>query len=127
MGEATAAIDIDRGPDTVWAAIGDFGGIGDWMPGIESCRVEGENRILAMMGMEITEHLVSKDDAERVLVYSIVDGVPVERHQGTITVTASQDGSHVTWHVDAAPDDMAQMMGGLYQQALEALKKHVEG
>ena len=127
MGEATAAIDIDRGPDTVWAAIGDFGGIGDWMPGIESCRVEGENRILAMMGMEITEHLVSKDDAERVLVYSIVDRVPVQRHQGTITVTASQDGSHVTWHVDAAPDDMAQMMGGLYQQALEALKKHVEG
>ncbi len=127
MGEATAAIDIDRDPDTVWSVVGDFGGIGGWMPGIESCRVDGEDRILAMMGMEITERLVSRDDATRVLVYSITNGVPVERHEGTITVSASGDGSHVTWHVDAAPDDMAQLMGGLYQQALEALKKHVEG
>ncbi len=127
MGKGQAAIDIASPADDVWAVIGDFGGIGDWMPGIESCRVEGEDRILEMTGMVITERLVSKDDSARVLTYSITDGVPVESHQGVITVRADGDSSHVTWDVDATPDEMADLMATLYQQALEALKARVEG
>ena len=65
MGQRTAEIDIDGTPEAVWALAGDFGGIAGWMPGMESCRVEGDNRILDTMGMTITEQLVSKDDAAR--------------------------------------------------------------
>jgi carbon monoxide dehydrogenase subunit G len=122
-----AAIDIDASADDVWAVIGDFGGIGDWMPGIESCRVEGEDRILNTMGMEITERLVSKDDAGRVLTYSITNGAPVETHQGVITVTPTGATSQVTWDVDATPDEMAEVMTTIYQQSLEALKAKVGG
>jgi len=126
MAERTAEIDVDGTPDDVWALVGDFGGIAGWMPGMESCRVEGENRILDTMGMTITEQLVSRDDATRAITYGIVDGVPVESHQATITVTAAGSGSHVTWVVDAAPDEMADLMQGVYQGSLEALKAHVE-
>ena len=126
MAHGEAAIDIDRSADEVWAVIGDFGGIGDWMPGIDSCRVEGEDRILEMMGMVITERLVSKDDGGRVLTYSITEGAPVETHQGVITVTPTGTTSHVTWDVDATPDEMTDVMATIYQQSLEALKKHVE-
>ena len=45
-----------RVADEVWAVIGDFGGIASWMPGIESCRLEGETGFWAMTGMEVTEH-----------------------------------------------------------------------
>lgn len=127
MGKGQAAIDIDGSADAVWALVGDFGGIGGWMPGIESCRVEGEDRILVTMGMTITERLVSKDDDARILTYSITDGAPVETHQGIITVTPAGEGSHVTWNVDATPDEMAELMAAIYQQALDALKSHVEG
>ncbi|HWE69694.1 MAG TPA: SRPBCC family protein [Acidimicrobiales bacterium] len=127
MGHGQAVIDIDAPADDVWAVIGDFGGIGDWMPGIESCRVEGEDRILATMGMEITERLVSKDDGGRVLIYSITNGAPVETHQGVITVNPTGDTSQVTWEVDATPDEMAEVMASIYQQSLEALKAKVEG
>jgi uncharacterized membrane protein len=127
VGKGQAAIDIDRSADEVWAVAGDFGGLGGWMPGIETCRVEGEDRILDTMGMTITERLVSKDDANRVLTYSVTDGAPVETHQAVITVTPAGDGSHVTWDVEATPDEMAELMAGLYQQALEALKTQVEG
>lgn len=126
MGHGQATIDIDKPADDVWAVIGDFGGIGDWMPGIDSCRVEGDDRILEMMGMEITERLVSKDDAGRVLTYSITKGAPVETHQGVITVTPTGGTTHVTWDVDATPDEMTEVMTTIYQQSLEALKKHVE-
>lgn len=127
MAERTAQIDIDGTPEAVWALVGDFGGIAEWMPGMESCRVEGENRILDTMGMTITEKLLSRDDATKAITYAIVDGVPVESHQATITVTAAGAGSHVTWEVDAAPDEMADLMEGVYQGSLEALKANVEG
>ncbi|HEX3566027.1 MAG TPA: SRPBCC family protein [Acidimicrobiales bacterium] len=127
MASAQAAIDIKKSPDEVWAVIGDFGGIADWMPGIESCRLEGESRILAMTGMEITERLVSTSDDAHTQTYSIVDGVPVEFHSATITVSADGDGSKVTWDVEARPDDMAGVMQGIYQQTLDALKAKLEG
>jgi carbon monoxide dehydrogenase subunit G len=127
MGSGQAAIDIDAPADRVWAVAGDFGGIASWMPGIESCRVEGEDRIIETMGMTITERLVAKDDARRSLTYSIAGGAPVESHEAVITVTQSGDASQVTWAVDATPDEMADLMATLYQQALEALKAHVEG
>ncbi len=127
MGTGRAEIDVNGSPDEVWAVVGDFGGIGGWMPGIESCRVEGDDRILETMGMTITERLVSKDDRGRRLTYSIAAGAPVESHQAVISVGPNGDTSHVTWEVEATPDEMADLMATVYQQALEALKTHVEG
>ena len=126
MEERTAEIDVEGTPEAVWALVGDFGGIAGWMPGMESCRVEGENRILDTMGMTITEKLITRDESARAITYAIVDGVPVESHEATVTVTPSGNGSHVTWVVDAAPDEMADLMQSVYQQSLEALKAHVE-
>jgi mxaD protein len=125
MGKAEVDIEINRKPDEVWAVIGDFGGLGTWMPGIDSCRVEGDDRHLAMMGMEITEHLVRRDDDARQIVYAITAGAPVERHEATITVHPSGETSRVTWAVDT-DDAMTEMMSQLYQQGLVSLKEHVE-
>ncbi|MHB8438739.1 MAG: SRPBCC family protein [Acidimicrobiales bacterium] len=125
MAQARAEIDLDNAPDAVWAVVGDFGGLDKWMPGVESCRLDGDDRVLAMMGMEITERLERRDDDERVLVYRIVGGVPVDNHKATISVHGSGAGSHVTWDVDAEPDEMAGLMQGMYQQALDTLKKHL--
>jgi carbon monoxide dehydrogenase subunit G len=126
MGTGKAEIDVNQSPDKVWALVGDFGGIGGWMPGIDSCRVEGDERILETMGMSITERLVSMDEAARRLTYSIAAGAPVESHEAVITVAPSGAGCHVTWVVEAEPDEMADLMATIYQQALEALKNHVE-
>jgi carbon monoxide dehydrogenase subunit G len=126
MGTGNASVSVDRPAEDVWVVIGDFGGIGGWMPGIDSCRVEGEDRILETMGMTITERLVKKDDTARAITYSIVDGAPVERHEAVITVTPDGTGSVVTWDVEAQPDEMAGLMATVYQGALDALKAHVE-
>jgi carbon monoxide dehydrogenase subunit G len=127
VGKARAEIDIEKPADAVWSVVGDFGGIGGWMPGIESCVVDGDDRILKMMGMEITERLISRDDGDRSIAYGIVSGVPVGSHKATITVTAEGETSHVTWDVEVEPDDMTEMMQGIYQQSLQALKDHLSG
>ena len=93
MGQAEVDIDIKADPDKVWAVVGDFGGLDKWLPGVESCSQEGDDRHLDMMNMKITEHLVRKDDSARQIVYGITDGVPVERHQATITVPRPDGGA----------------------------------
>jgi carbon monoxide dehydrogenase subunit G len=121
-------VDIARNADDVWKVAGDFGGLAGWMPGIETCTVDGDIRTVAMSGMEIGERLVSRDDAARVLVYSIASGpAPVDRHEATITVTPAGEGSHVTWAVDVEPDTMLPLFDDIYQKSLDALKVHLEG
>lgn len=125
MGQAEVDIDIKADPDKVWSVVGDFGGLDKWLPGVESCTQQGDDRHLSMMNMNVTESLVKKDDAARQIVYGITDGVPVERHQATITVSPAGNGSKVTWAVDT-DDAMTEMMSQIYQQGLVALKEHIE-
>lgn len=126
MAQAEASADFNRPADEVWAVIADFGGIDRWMPGIDSCRLEGEDRIIGTMGMEITERLIKLDEAGRALTYSVIAGAPVESHRATVSVTPNGDGSRATWVVETTPDEMADVMGGIYQQALDALRTYVE-
>jgi carbon monoxide dehydrogenase subunit G len=121
-------IDIARSADDVWKVAGDFGGLAGWMPGIETCTVDGDVRTVAMNGMEIGERLVSRDDAGRTYAYSIVSGpAPVDHHEATITVTPAGSGSHVTWAVDVEPETMLPLFTQIYGQSLDALKAHCEG
>ena len=126
MGQARAEIDIDRPADEVWAVAGDFGGIATWMPGIESCVVDGDDRIIKTMGMEVTERLERRDEEEHELVYAIVGGVPIINHKATITVVPQGSRSHVTWDVDV-DDEMTDVLHQMYQQSLQALKEHLHG
>jgi carbon monoxide dehydrogenase subunit G len=120
-------VEIARSADEVWAVAGDFGGLAGWMPGIESCSVEGDLRTISMGGMEIGERLVRRDDAGRVLVYAIASGpAPVDHHEATITVTPAGSDSHVTWAVEVEPESMLALFQQIYQQSLDALKAHVE-
>jgi carbon monoxide dehydrogenase subunit G len=124
MASGAVECELNVSADDAWAAVGDFAGVDTIFPDLESLEIEGDDRILGMFGMKIRERLVSRDDATRTLVYSIVDGVPVDSHQGTITVEETPTGSKVTWAYEVTPDEMGDIMGGTYAGALEQLKKH---
>jgi uncharacterized membrane protein len=110
MRTETVDIEIDAPADEVWAVAGDFGGI-EWMPGIESVTVDGDDRTINTSGMTIVERLVRRDDEARSLSYSIVDGpVPIESHEATITVLTAGDGTRVSYSVTTEPDDAAGFM-----------------
>ena len=63
---AAGAVDVTIAatPDEVWAKVGDFGGVGVLFPAIESFRLEGDDRIIGMFGMEIRERLLARDPGE---------------------------------------------------------------
>jgi carbon monoxide dehydrogenase subunit G len=126
MGEARAEITIDRPVDDVWAVVGNFGDL-SWMPGIEKCELEGDDRVLSMFGMRIVERQFNRDEEAYVIAYGIVDGdMKPETHEATITVVEEGAGSHVTWDV-VTDDAMTDVMKNAYQGALEALKGQLEG
>ena len=126
MGEARAEITIDRSADDVWEKVGNFGDL-LWMPGVESCELDGDDRVLGMFGMRIVERLYARDDEARTLTYGIVDGdMKPEVHRATITVMPAGSGSFVTWDVEA-DDAMVEVMQGAYTGALAALKEQLEG
>ena len=60
---AAGAVDVTIAatPDEVWAKVGDFAGVGVLFPAIESFRLEGDDRIIGMFGMEIRERLLARD------------------------------------------------------------------
>jgi hypothetical protein len=126
MGEARAEITIDRPADDVWAVIGNFGEL-TWMPGVETCELDGDDRILGMFGMRIVERQFSRNDEDRTLTYGIVDGdMKPEVHRATVTVMPAGSGSFVTWDVET-DDNMVEVMQGAYSGALGALKEQLEG
>ena len=116
---------IERPADEVWGVIGDFGSP-DWMPGVESWRLEGrDRRVVVVGGAELLEKCIRHDDDARTMSYGLVTGVAgVRHHEATITVTALGDRSVVTWSVvtDAAA---VEPMRRSYQSMLEALKERL--
>lgn len=128
MASGKVEVRIARSADDVWALISDFGGLDTWMPGIDSCEVEGDVRKLQTMGMEIHEKLVEQDDATRTQSYSIVESpMPVEHHLATLSVVPDGEGSLFTWAYEVTPDDMAGAFGPIYESSAQTLKGQLEG
>ena len=79
MGEARAEQTIEKPADEIWKVVGSFGEM-SWMPGVESCELNGDDRTLKMNGMEIVERQLRRDDSARSLTYGIVSmGGPISQ------------------------------------------------
>ena len=127
MKTETATARIERPAEDVWALLGEFAGLETWLPGVEACVVDSDLRRVDTMGMTIEERLVERNDAARVITYSIVSGAPVDTHEATITVVPVGAGScDVTWSVSTDPDDAAGFMRDVYQGALDSVKAKLE-
>ncbi|MGQ0823595.1 MAG: SRPBCC family protein [Actinomycetota bacterium] len=127
MADGTAEVSIAANADDVWKVVGDFGGLAGWMPGMESCDVDGDVRTIKTMGIEIEEQLRERDDADRRIAYGIVQSpMGLEHHHATIWIDADGDGSRVFWSVDVRPDEMLGAFLPIYESSLQALKSHFE-
>lgn len=127
MADGKAEVTIARSPEDVWALVGQFESLGEWMPGIDACEIDGDVRKLQMMGMEIHEQLKDRDEAAKRISYSIVKSpMPLEHHLATLTVTPDGDGSRLEWAYEVRPDDMAAAFGPVYEGSAQTVKQILE-
>ena len=127
MAEGRAEAKVAASPQEIWALVGDFGGLADWMPGMDACELDGDVRKIHTMGLEIHEQLKERDDDARRISYSIVKSpMPLEHHLATITVAEDGDGSFVTWAYEIRPDEMVGAFAPVYDGSVQAIKARFE-
>jgi hypothetical protein len=119
---------IARSPVDIWAWVGDPERLAQWWPGITSCTVDGDSRVITMgSGLPMPEQLLTIDALQRRFQYRITAPLFTE-HTSTIDVHDLGDGTClVVYSVDAAPSTMALVIGGAGGNALENLRVLMEG
>ena len=112
----------------VWDLIGDPGRIQEWFPGIESSTVDGTHRtIVTGAGIPMPEEIVTNDAIQRRFQYRIT--APMFReHLSTLDVIDLDDGTClVVYAADANPATMALVIAGAAGNALENVRRILEG
>ena len=112
---------VPRAPDEVWKVVGDFGGLADWSPGIEQCRVEGNSRFITMGAMEVREDELSRDDSARTYTYGLVGSPGVDKHVVTVRVEPAGSGSKVSFDCEYEPESLGALFGPVYEGAAKAV------
>ena len=119
--------EIDVSADVAWAVVSDAAGLHRWFPGIETCAVDGDTRVITLgSGISLSETLLTNDPLQRRFQYRIT--APMFReHLSTLDVLDLGDGtSVVVYAADAVPSTMALVIAGAAGNALENLRDLME-
>ena len=119
---------IAAAPDDVWAIVGDPTRLAEWFPGVASCTVDGTTRVVTTgSGLPMPEELLTVDRLQRRFQYRITTP-PFREHLATVDVHDLGDGgSLVVYGTDADPATMALVLGGAAGNALQHLRRLLEG
>ncbi len=125
---------IQASPEDVWSAVRDVGALHTRLvPGfVTHVEMVADASPPARMvtfasGMILKEHIVSVDDTQRRLVWSI-ESDNVRHHNGAMQVFDAGPGlTRVTWIADVLPQAMADAFTPLMGQGMEIMKAHLEG
>lgn len=132
---AASSVQIPVDPDTVWALVGGFGSLPDWLPYITTSELGegGRTRHLTNPdGGVIVERLVAFDDTARSYSYAILQApFPVTDYLSTLRVTGQPNGigSRVVWSGNFTPNgasvaEAAALFQRIYDDGLAALAAH---
>ena len=128
MATTHAETHIARNADDVWNVFGDFQGLASWFPGVEATPGATDDVRLITMGpgVEITETLLSRDDANRTLTYKVEAAMlNANKYETTIAVTQNADGtSTATMSAELDPDALADFIAPVYEGAIAGLAAH---
>jgi len=99
------SVTINVAPEKAWATIKNWGGVHEWLPGIESTTVEKKGddiyrKLKFKSGGSVLEKLKMSDDKDMKLRFEIIEGdVPFTDFNGLITVSpgTSPNESIVQW------------------------------
>jgi len=112
----------------VWDALRDVGALHTRLvPGfVLDTRLEPGARIVTFAnGAVARELIVTLDDAERRLVWSVVGG-PFVHHNAAAQVLDDDGGCRFVWIADVLPDAAAGTVAAMMEQAVQAIRRTME-
>ena len=121
--------------ELIWDLVGRFNALGEWHPQVQKSsttgKAKGATRTLKLAtGGTLVERLEHVSDAERLYLYSMVDGpFPVTEYVAEIRVRDRGNGtSTVEWSCNFTPAatpeaDAVKAIHGLYRSGLDNLRQ----
>jgi uncharacterized protein YndB with AHSA1/START domain len=127
LGSIRHQIRIERPADDVWELVGDAERLHDWFPGVISCEVDGNQRVIVLgSGIPMPEEILVNDPVQRRFQYRI-NAPMFAFHRGTIDVIELDPASClVVYSTDADPRTMALTIAGGTAGALDELKRQMD-
>lgn len=118
---------ITADADTVWEVIRHPESIPRWFPGIVSCTMDGNVRVITTaIGLEIPEEIMAIDDKTRHFAYRIT-APQYKFHLGVIDVIEiATDDSLCVYTTTALPDTLALLIAGGTLGALDEIARLAE-
>jgi hypothetical protein len=118
---------IDVTPQELWARLRDWGALHELASGfvVDTKLDDGDRIVTFANGSVLREVLVSLDDQERRLAWSIVDG-PYTHHNGSARVIDENGRARFQWRTDLLPDEAADRTAAMMDQGIEAIKTTLE-
>lgn len=120
-------IRISASANAVWGVVTRPDSIPNWFPGIDSCTVEGNLRVIkTRAGMEMPEEIITNDRLNRRFAYRITSPL-YKFHLGTIDVIEiGEKDSLCVYSTTAEPDVLALIIAGGTMGALIEIKRLAE-
>jgi carbon monoxide dehydrogenase subunit G len=121
---------VEALPESVWAAVRDVGALHQRLvPGfVVDTRLETGARVVTFgNGMVVRELIVDLDDEARRLAWSARGG-RFTHHNASVQVLADGEGrSRLVWIADLLPDELADDIRAMMDQAAAVMKPTLEG
>jgi hypothetical protein len=130
MATVRKEIVVDVSIEEVWDAVRDFGALHERLvPGFATdARLEGEDRVVTFFnGNVLRERLISLNDSDRRLAWTIVDG-PWTHHNGSVELyPADRNRTRFVWTTDMLPHEAAGATEQLVEQGIRIAHATLEG
>ena len=126
-GSARRQVVIAVPADRVWALVSRPELIHHWFPGMVTCQVDGDQRVITLAsGIPLMETILTNDATQRRFQYRLNGGIFSE-HLGTIDVHEVDPGRPmVVYSSDVSPAAMSLVLGGATEGALQELRRQLE-
>jgi carbon monoxide dehydrogenase subunit G len=126
-GSVRRHVEIAASADAVWAVVGRPELVHHWFPGMDTCTVDGDQRVITLRtGIPLVEQILTNDPIQRRFQYTLVGGL-FQEHLGTVDVIElGPDRSLVTYQSDLRPAAMALVLGGATGGALHERRRQLE-
>jgi hypothetical protein len=130
MGSIRKEFTVDADAAKVWAALRDFGALHEKLVKgfVTDSKLEGDVRTVTFAnGMTARERLVDCDDAQRRLVYSVIDGKPTHYNAVAQVFEDAPGKSRFVWVIDILPNELVGPISGMMEMGVAAMKKTLAG
>ena len=111
-------------PQKIWKIIGDISRC-DWVPGVESIEVNGNERTFKMSGMgRLVERIIECNDSDMELTYSAIETMaPINHHLAKIKLSSQGNDTLFQWSTEIDPPEFADAIRAGMIASLDKLQE----